>query len=339
MSFIWPWMLLLLLFIPVLVLVYILMQRRRQKYALRYASLSLVKEALGRGPGIRRHIPAVLFLLALTAMIIALARPQATVLAPSQAGTVILAIDVSGSMIATDLAPNRLEAAKAAARSFVEKQPDTVQVGVVSFSDNAFVVQPPTNNRDLLIAAINRLQYQRGTAIGRGLLTSMQVIDELNGAPPPSDNFLSGEATATPTPEPTPYPKGQFAPAVIVLLTDGENNQWPDPLDIAPQVANHGIRVYTVGIGSAEGSVVRIQGRAIRTRLDEDTLRSIADTTSGQYYNASNEADLKSIYENLSTQLILKTEKTEVTAYVTGVAVILALAAGMLSLIWFSRLP
>ena len=176
-------MLTLLLLIPVLILVYILLQRRRQKYALRYASLSLVKEAMGRGPGWRRHIPAAFFLIALTFMIIALARPEATTLVPSAEGVVILALDVSGSMTAEDLTPNRLEAAKVAARAFVDKQPETLQVSIVSFSDNAFVVQPPTDDKEALVAAINRLNWQRGTAIGRGLVASLEAISEKLGQP------------------------------------------------------------------------------------------------------------------------------------------------------------
>ncbi len=344
MSFIWPFMLFLLLLIPLLVLVYILLQRRRQKYALRYASLSLVKEALGRGPGWRRHVPPAIFLLALTAMIIALARPEAETLVPSAEGTIILAIDVSGSMIATDLSPNRLEAAKAAARAFVEKQPETVQVAVVSFSDNAFVVQPPTDDKDALIAAINRLQWQRGTAIGRGLVASLEAIAEKTGQGGEinlqvlqGNGNSSGSGTAEP--QPTPMPKGQYQNAIIVLLTDGENNQWPEPVDIAQIAADRGIRVYTVGIGSEEGAIVRIQGRAIRTRLDEQTLQTIAEITDGQYYNAQTESDLVKVYENLSTNLVLKTDKTEITAYVTGIAVLLSLLAGFLSLLWFNRLP
>lgn len=346
MSFLWPWMLALLLFIPVLILVYLWMQRRRTKYALRYASLSLVKEAMGRGPGIRRHIPAAFFLLSLTAMIIALARPEATTLVPSAEGTIVLAIDVSGSMSAEDLAPSRMEAAKAAARAFIEKQPDTLQVAIVSFSDNAFVVQPPTNDKDALLSAVNRLNWQRGTAIGRGLVASLEVIAEqtgdttdILGLQSPSGNNSNSNNNAAPTPAPTPYPKGQYANALVVLLTDGENNQWPEPLEIAQKAVERGIRVYTVGIGSEEGAIVRIQGRAIRTRLDEPTLRSIAEMTDGQYYNAQSEAELTHIYENLTTSLVLKTEKTEVTAYATGVAVLLALIAGMLSLLWFNRLP
>lgn len=336
MSFIWPWMLPLLCLIPILILVYILMQRRRQQYALRYASLSLVKEALGRGPGWRRHIPTALFLISLTWMILALARPEATTLVPSAEGVVILTLDVSGSMSATDLQPNRLEAAKAAARAFVEKQPETAQVGIVSFSDNAFIVQPPTNDKDAALAAINRLNWQRGTAIGRGLIASMDAIAEKTGLPLDTNLALDPQNAQ---PEPTPMPKGQYQNAIIVLLSDGENNQWPEPLEIAQKAAERGIRVYTVGIGSEEGAIVRIQGRSIRTRLDEQTLRAIAELTDGQYFNAQTETELVRIYENLSTNLVLKTEKTEITAYATAVAVLFALCAGFFSLLWFNRLP
>ncbi|MCC7163066.1 MAG: VWA domain-containing protein [Anaerolineae bacterium] len=342
MTFLWPFMLTLLLLIPALIIVYILLQRRRQKYALRYASLSLVKEALGRGPGWRRHVPAAIFLMALTAMIFALARPEMETLVPSAEGTIILTVDVSGSMTATDLQPNRMEAAKAAARAFVEKQPETVQVGIVSFSDNAFVVQPPTDDKDALLSAINRLNYQRGTAIGRGLVASLEAIAEKNGEPseinlnPDEDQSNNNNNAA---PQPTPMPKGQYQNAIIVLLTDGENNQWPEPVEIAQIAADRGIRVYTVGIGSEEGAIVRIQGRAIRTRLDEQTLRTIAEMTDGIYYNAQTETDLVKVYETLSTNLVLKTDTTEVTAYVTAIAAVLSLLAGFLSLMWFNRLP
>lgn len=346
-------MLALLVLIPVLIIAYILLQRRRQKYALRYASLSLVKEAMGRGPGWRRHVPAAIFLVALTAMLIALARPEMTTLVPSADGTIILAIDVSGSMTATDLQPNRLEATKVAARAFVERQPDTVQVGLVSYSDNAFVVQPPTNDKDALISAINRLNWQRGTAIGRGLVASLEAIAEKQGQPseinlsqddPNNPNGSgngngSGSGSNSTTPPPTPMPKGQYQNAIIVLMSDGENNQWPEPVDIAKIAADRGIRVYTVGIGTAEGAIVRIQGRAIRTRLDEQTLQTIAQMTDGVYYNAQNEADLVKVYESLSTNLVLKTDKTEVTAYVTAIAVFFSLLAGFFSLLWFNRLP
>jgi Ca-activated chloride channel family protein len=326
-------MLWLLLLVPLLVLAYLWAQRRRVKYAVRFASLSLVREALGKGPGWRRHIPPLLFLSALTLMLIGLARPQAVVILPKQEGTVILTIDVSGSMQADDLKPTRMEAAKDAARNFVQKQPNGVRMGVVSFTDNAFIVQAPTTDRDAVIAAINRLQPQRGTAIGRGILTSLDAIFETNNADIPPN------ARGTALPTPTPLPKGEFAPAIVVLLTDGESNVGPEPADTAKEAAVRGVRVYTIGIGTAEGTILRIQGRAVRTRLDEAGLKRVADITSGDYYNATNEQDLRRIYDNLGKTTVLSTEKTEVTYLFTGMAIAFALLAGVFSLLWFNRLP
>jgi Ca-activated chloride channel family protein len=203
MEFQWPWMLWLLLLIPVLVALYILAQRRRQRYALKYASLSLVRDALGRGPGWRRHLPPALFLASLAVIAFALARPTMVVTLPSPQGTVILTMDVSGSMRADDLKPSRLDAAKAAALAFIQKQPAGVKIGVVSFSDNAFLVQAPTNDKQAITAAISRLAPQRGTAIGSALLTSLDAVAEeanLEGGEPITDSL--------PTPTPTPMPQG-----------------------------------------------------------------------------------------------------------------------------------
>jgi Ca-activated chloride channel homolog len=339
MTFLWADALWLLLLIPALVVAYILLQRRRQKYALRYASLSVVKEALGRGPGWRRHIPPIFFLLGLTAMILAIARPAAIILLPSQQGTVILTIDVSGSMQAQDMKPSRLEAAKVAARAFIDKQPPNVRIGIVSFSDNAAVVQSPTSDRAAVLAAINRLTPQRGTAIGRGILTSVDAAFEDPTKPVPTPIPRDALGSIEPTPTPTPVPRGQHAPAIVVLLSDGESNVGPRPVDILEQVANRGVRVYTVGLGSPEGVVLNIQGRNVRVRLDEQVLKRIADETDGDYFRADTEANLKSVYENLSTQLVFKPEQMELTALFTGVASILMLIAGTLSLLWFNRLP
>jgi Ca-activated chloride channel family protein len=338
MEFQWPVMLWGLLLTPVLAALYILAQRRRQRYAVRYASLSLVREALGRGPGWRRHVPPALFLLGVTAMLFALARPTSVVTLPNQEGTVILTMDVSGSMRADDLKPDRLGAAKAAARAFVEKQPPGVKLGVVSFSDNAFLVQAPTSDKEAVIAAINRLTTQRGTAIGSALLTSLDALFEdssIEGTTPYSPN----QPTPTPMPTPTPLPKGVYEPALVVLLTDGESNRGPRPLDVVERVAARGVRVYTIGVGSLEGTVLRTGGRAMRVRLDEDTLKAIAQATDGAYFNASTESDLRSIYENLSTQLVFRKQQTEITALFTGAAAVLSLIAGALSLLWFNRLP
>ena len=339
MTFLWPGNLFLVLVVPALIAAYIWAQRRRQKYALRYASLSLVREALGNGPGRKRHIPPALFLTALLFMTIGVARPETTVVVPVQEGTVILALDVSGSMLAEDLKPNRMEAAKEAAKAFVARQGADVKLGVVAFSGDAQIVQTPTKDKDLVVAAINRLRPQRATAIGRGMLASLDAIFEDSEEQPPSViamKRLAGENTG---PTPPPVPMGADHTATIVLLSDGQNNQFPAPQQVIEDAANRGIRVYTVGVGSSDGTVVRIQGRSVRTRLDEATLKQIAEATGGQYYNASNEKDLRAVYENLSTQLVFREQKTEITALLTAVAAVLSMVAAALSLFWFNRIP
>jgi Ca-activated chloride channel family protein len=337
MSFLWIDGFWLLLLVPALIFAYILMQRQRRKYALKYASLSLVNEALGKGPGIRRHIPRILFLVGLIAMIVALTRPVATVILPSQQGTVILTIDVSMSMRATDLKPSRLEAAKSAARVFVEKQPKNVRIGVVLFSGSTAIVQAPTTDREAVLAAINRLTLQSRTAIGSGILTSLDAIFEEPGAKPKSS---SSDLLKPAEPKsPPPLQRGTYAPAIILLLSDGQSNTGPRPLDIIDHAANRGVRVYTVGVGSSDGALLEFGSYAVRVRLDEETLKSIAAKTDAKYFKADNEADLRDIYETLGTQLVFKPEQTELTAGFTGIAAVFVLIGGMLSLLWFNRLP
>jgi len=346
MTFIWPTALVLLVVAAGLALLYVLAQRRRNRYALRYANLSLVREAIGKGPGWRRHVPPAFFLIALAFMSIAVARPQAVVAVPSQEGTVILAIDVSGSMLAEDMKPNRIEAAKAAARAFVDKQSESVKIGVVSFSGDASIVQSPTTDKGLVIAAINRLRPQRATAIGRAILVSLDAIEESMGSETDLPSSIlqqqnpNGAATPRATATPLPaYLQGQHSSASIVLLSDGQNNQFPPPLDVVDQAISRGVRVYTIGVGSAAGTIVRLQGRAVRTALDEATLKKIAQLTDGEYFSASTEQDLRAVYENLTTQLVIRNEKTELTAYFTLAAAVLAVMAGAFSLLWFNRLP
>ncbi len=278
MTFLWPTSLLFLIAVPIFTGLYIWAQRRRRKYALRYASLSLVKEALGRGPGIRRHIPPALYLLSLAFMLFALARPITVVKVPSQEGTVILAIDVSMSMRASDIKPDRITAAKAAAKAFVLKQSENVKIGVVSFASDASLVQPPTTDHDLVIAAIDRLRLQRATAIGRAILTSLDAIVEDMGAAGETDlpsSILTApqNPNAPQKPTKTAVPGAAKAPASIILLTDGQNNQFPPPLAILNEAISRGIRVYTVGVGTPSGAVLSLEGRSIRTSLD-DSARS-----------------------------------------------------------------
>lgn len=337
MSFLWINMLWLLLLVPALVLIYILLQRRRQKYAVRYASLSLVKDALGRGPGVRRHIPPILFLAGLAVAIVALARPAATVVLPSQQGTVILTLDISGSMRADDMQPNRLEAAKAAAGAFVEKQPKNVRIGIVAFSTTSALVQAPTKDRDQVLSAINRLATQRGTAVGNGILTSLRAIFEESESE--SDMSLSlFDSFGEPESLPNAAEPGSYSNAVIVLLSDGQSNRGPDPLDMADRAAMLGVRIYTVGLGSPEGVIMSFWGRSIRVRLDEVALKGIARRTDGSYFKADNETDLRRIYETLSTKFVSQREQTEITAFFTAAAALIMFAGVLLSLLWFRRI-
>jgi Ca-activated chloride channel family protein len=312
------------------------MQRRRQRLAASYGSFGLGQQAAGRRLGARRHIPPTLFLLSLTILIIALARPQAELSLPKIEGTVILAFDVSGSMAADDLKPTRMEAAKAAARDFVERQPLTVQIGVVAFSDSGFSIQAPTNDQGAILAAINRLTPERGTSLAYGILTSLDTI-----AIAQSGQTTHYYSNLTPTPEvtPTPVPKGTYTSAVIVLLTDGENNESPEPLNAAQTAADRGVRIYTIGVGSVSGAILHVEGFTVRTKLNETMLQQIAQMTDGQYYNAENEQDLHTIYDNLGSQLVIKPEATEVTSILAGVSIFILLVGAAFSLLWFSRMP
>jgi Ca-activated chloride channel family protein len=337
MTFIWPDMLLLLLLIPLFGWLYLRMQRQRQQMLANYGNLGFVQNATGRSLGIRRHIPPLLFLIALAILIVALARPQADVSVPHIEGTVILAFDVSGSMAADDLKPTRIEAAKAAAQDFVERQPSSVAIGVVSFSDNGFSVQVPTNNETDILAAINRLTPQRGTSIANGILVSLTTIATARSG----DNNPSFYSNLPPTAEatPTPVPKGTYIPGVIVLLTDGENNENPDPLEAAQAASDQGVRIYTVGIGSAQGTNLNINGFSVFTALDEDMLQQISQLTDGTYYNADTEQELLNVYDHLNPELILKPEMIEVTPIFAGVSIFVLLLGGIASLAWFGRLP
>lgn len=343
MTFIWPIMLSLLVLVPLAVLFYIRQQRRRRALAAKSGSLGFIQGAAGNRPGLRRHIPPALFLAGLTILVVGLARPQAVVMLPHTEGTVILAFDVSGSMAANDMKPTRIEAAKAAARDFIARQPSSVQIGVVSFSDNGFSVQVPTSDQDQILAAVNRLTPQRGTSLANGILASLNTIaaskargniGDTSGEPSSLTNL-----TPAPTPTPTPMPQGTFTNAAIVLLTDGENNENPDPLAAAQTASDRGVRVYTVGIGSPTGANIKIEGFTIHTQLDEAMLKQISQITGGEYYNAQSAEDLRNIYDNLEPELYLKAEKTEITSLFAGASILVFLLGGIFSMVWFSRFP
>ena len=341
MTFIWLPMLVWLSLIPLCVVVYIRMQQRRRRLAARYGNPGLVHEAMGRQLGARRHIPSALFLVALTILIVALARPQTVVSLPRLEGTIILAFDVSRSMAADDLKPTRLQAAKTAARAFVQRQPSTVQIGVVSFSDGGVALQASTNDQDAVLAAINRLSLHSGTSLARGIEASLKAIaaGADHALTPAEGGSKSLRLSSNHAPTPTPVPKGTYTSAAIVLLTDGENTQSPDPLAAAQTAAARGVRIYTVGIGSTAGATLHIAGFTVRSRLDEQALRQIAQLTRGAYFNATNAGELRTIYAHLDPQLVIKPQKTEVTSLFAGAGILVLMIGGTLSLRWLGRVP
>ncbi|HYC46613.1 MAG TPA: VWA domain-containing protein [Burkholderiales bacterium] len=349
MRFMAPELLWLLLAVPVAAAFYVALLRRRKRGALRYADLGLVRHAMSGGQRLRRHVPPLLFLVAFAAMLLAAARPAAVVTLPSEQRTIVLAIDVSLSMRASDVEPNRLVAAQEAAKSFIAQQPPDVRVGVVSFAGTALLVQSPTKNKDDLIAAIDGLELQRHTAIGSGLIVALATIFPEAGIDLESMIFGMGardgrrgvaidQPKKPQAPEFVPVPPGSYASAAIVLLSDGRRTTGPDPLDAAKMAAERGVRVFTVGLGNAQGGMASFEGWSVYMRFDEETLRAIADVTRGEYFSASSAAELKKVYEALSSKFTMEKKETEVTALVSAAAALLALVAGALSLFWFARL-
>ena len=336
MSFIWPTLLLSLIFVPILVLLYLVLQRRRYSFAARYGSLGLVHDGVGRGIGLRRHIPAIIFLTGIAILLFSLARPQATVNVPKIEGTVMLTFDVSGSMAAADLQPTRMEAAKEAARQFVENQPTGISIGVVVFSDGGISVQPPTDNRDETLTTIDRLVPRRGTSIGNGILVALNTIAVDAGDPP---ILNTSDLSQDPAVAPVEAPQGWYPSSVIVLFTDGENNQEPDPAMAAEVAADLGVRVYTVGVGTTAGTTIEVEDMTVHTSLDESILQFIAFETGGMYYNAGNQGELDRIYGDLEPKLSLKPEEIEMTSVFAGLGMLVFLIGGLLSLLWFGHVP
>lgn len=348
MSFLWPRMLWLLLALPVCVALYVWLLRRR-KAAVSYASLALVRDAMGTGSTLRRHVPPVLLLLSLAAATVAIARPTAVVTLPSQFQTIVLAIDVSLSMRATDVLPDRITAAQVAARSFIEDHPPRARIGIVSFGGSAQLVQKPTDRSDELVAAIDRFQLQRGTATGSALVVALATLFPDDGIDVESVVFgrpggpgggrgIAIDRPAEPKRErPPPVKPGSYPSGVIVLLSDGRRTTGPDPIEVAKMAADRGVRVFTVGFGTVEGATIGFEGWSAYVRLDEETLKAVAEITRGEYYHAGTAQDLKKVYQDLNTRFVLERKDTEVTSLFGAAAALLAIAAGVLSIAWFGR--
>jgi Ca-activated chloride channel family protein len=325
MTFAWPWLLLALFLLPVFVGRYRRLLERRAGRRAELASLGLVAPDVVTSR--RRHVAPALFLVALALLLLALARPQATIAEPRREGTVVLAFDTSNSMAATDLAPTRMEAAKAAARAFVEKQPSSIRVGVVAFGETGLITQRPTDDRAEVLAAIDRLAPGGGTALARGIQTSLSAIagKTVQLDDPGND------------PEVTGLDLGYYGSAAVILLSDGENTGGPDPAEAADLASTAGVKIYPIGLGSAEGAVLEIDGFQVATALDEATLRQIAATTDGQYFAAADEQALSRVYDAIDLSWTVRGEQLELTGVLAAVAALLLLAGAGLSLAWYGR--
>lgn len=361
MDMLWPGFLALFVLIPLLIVLYIWILRRRRRFTVRYSSLSIVREAIPKYSRIRRHLPFALFLLALGSLITALGRPVSIVSVPTGQVTIILAIDVSRSMCSTDIQPTRIQAAEAAALSFIQRQKPNTLIGLVAFSGFAELIQPPTNDQAALEAALKSLLVGRRTAIGAGILKSLDAIAEIDQHVAPSVIDPSSEI------EPTPPPKGAYAPDIIVLLTDGVSNTGPLPLDAAQQAVDRGVRVYTIGFGTPNGSEFascqnsdpqdfggRGQpfgsfpqtgngqqfgggqpfGGGFQRGIDEVTLKQVAAMTGGIYYSASSADQIQQVFQNLPTYLVTKHEISELSVIFAALGAILATIAIVLALLW-----
>lgn len=355
-SFDWPIALWLLCLVPLLVLAYILLLRRRRT-AFKYPNLALIKQA-AQGPSWRRHVPPALMLLAFTCLLLAMARPTAEVSLPSRVATVMLVMDVSGSMRATDVNPSRIVAATLAAKQYVKDQPRDVRIGIVAFAATALLVQSPTTDHTALNAAIDRFELQRGTAVGSGILVALSTLFPQDNFPINqfnSQNFggygrwggndfrdryggvALGDRAKVPPKKHVPVEPGSYKNAVAILLTDGQTNAGYDPVEAARIASEYGLRVYTVGFGTAKGNIVGFGGWSMRAQLDEVALKKVADMTKARYFHATSAEDLKAVYDVLSRQLVVEMREMEITSFFAAMAALLMAIAAGLSLAWFHR--
>ena len=349
MEFQWPGFLLLLGLIPLIVAAYLWILHRRRKFTVRYSSLALVREAIPRTARLRRHLPFGLFVLGLASLVVAVSRPTTTVVVPSGKATIMLALDVSRSMCSTDIPPNRLKAAQAAVLSFIDRQDDNAQIGIVAFAGFAAIAQPPTSDQDVLREAVKNLTTARRTAIGSGILEALDAIAEVNQSIAPSISDSSSEI------QPMPLPRGEFAPDIVVVLSDGASNSGPEPLEAALQAVERGVRVYTIGYGTASGSTMNcgdrfeeqffsgggqgfggggFGGGRFRRGIDEETLKGIAEMTGGEYYSATSAGELHDVFKQLPTYLITKEESSEISVVFTAAGMLLTGLAILLSMVW-----
>ncbi|MDH6463219.1 Ca-activated chloride channel family protein [Micromonospora sp. A200] len=298
---------------------YLLAQRRRSRYAVRFTNLRLLDRVAPTRPAWRRHVPAGLFLAMLALLVVGFARPTAEVRVPRERATVMVAVDVSTSMLATDVEPDRLAAAKHAARRFVDGLPDEFNVGLVAFAGSAAVVVPPGTDREALHEGIDRLAEGitgvQGTAIGEAISASLGAVKSL-------------DSTAAKKPP----------PARVILLSDGANTSGMDPMEAAAAAVTAKVPVHTISFGTPGGFVDR-GGRPIQVPVDGQTLKAVAEDTGGGFHEAGNSAELRKVYEDIGSSVGYRTERQDISARFIGLGLMFAMGAAAGSMRWFSRLP
>jgi Ca-activated chloride channel family protein len=335
MTFLWAPLLVVVLLVPLGLVVARRIDGRRRRRLAGLGALGHAGTQRARRGGARDRVPAALVVLGFVALAIALARPEATVSLPRVEGTLVLTFDVSGSMAADDVAPSRMESAKTAAKAIVNRQPPGVVIGVVAFSDSGLSIQTPTSDQGTVLESIARLAPARGTSLGQGILASLGAIQTAESDTPAS--YYSNRSAA-PTATPAPVAPGSHDAAAIVVFSDGENNERPDPLAAAQAAADRGIRILTVGVGTTAGATLDLDGFRVQTRLDEALLQQISEITAGAYQPAAS-VDPDAVYRDLAEHLVARDESIEVTAIVAGLGLVLLLAGVGTSLARSGRLP
>jgi Ca-activated chloride channel homolog len=353
MTFASPELLVALLLVPAAVVLYLLVQRRRHRYAVRFTNVDLLSNLVPRTPSWRRHVPPAIYLAAIAALVIALARPSMTLAVPREEATIVLTMDVSGSMQAVDVDPSRLAAAQKAASDFVDQLPDAFRVGLVLFSTEARIAVAPTTDRAALHEALDSLAANGGTALGDAIVVSLQAAGLTVSTDPTATASPTPTATASPTPsgsasasaDPSASPEPSQPPLVAtVLLSDGASSTGKtQPLDGARAAAALGVPVYTIALGTADG-VVSVPDRTGQLRRlsvppDPETLAAIAETTGGRFFEAPTAADLAQIYQSLGSRIGYTNEEREVTQLFAGAGLLLVLVGGGLAAHWFNRFP
>ncbi len=336
MSLLWPSLFYGIGLLPLILLVYIWGLHRRSRYAARMSSLSLVREAAGSQSQWRRHLPFGFFLMAITSLIVAVCRPVMMINVPSKQGLILLALDVSRSMCSTDIQPTRLQALETTVSQFVARQSPTTKIGVVAFSDSAEVIQPPTNDKTAVDQAILSLMTGWNRAIGAGIYKSLDVIAREEGQ-------RWSDQTAL-----TPIPPGGYAPAIIILVTNGFNNTGPSPLGAARLAAERGIRIYTIGISSPSGTVNtscqssdpsgfggEYKHDVIGTSgVDTKTMKQIAALTGARYYPALGLSGLRNVFRDSQLPRSMVKENFEVTVVFVALGVLFAMISYLMTLFW-----